>query len=133
MTKIHIQNISFQCYVVRDIGDAIPPTNTPLSDWVGKSCHLAQSYPHGYLDIDILLGLPGLFKILECKRINVLYETYVLIPTKLGAIIFGGHGKVSPTAHLALPSNRELDERLKNFFSIEDKFSGAFECGIYSK
>ena len=34
MTKIYIQGIGFQCYVVNDIGDAIPPTNTPLSEWV---------------------------------------------------------------------------------------------------
>ena len=56
-----------------------------------------------------------------------------MIPTKLGAVVFGGVGQVPPAARLALPSNRELDERLKNFFSVEDKFSGAFECGIYSK
>ena len=113
MTTIYIQGINFQCYIVKDIGDAIPPATTPLTESVGNSCRLAQNYPHGYLDIDILVGIPGFFKILDCKKINILYETYVLIPTKLGAVAFGGVGQVPPAARLALPSNRELDERLK--------------------
>ena len=114
--KLCIQNISFQCYIVKYIGDSIPLFNPPSNHWLYDRYSLAQNYAYGYSKIYILIGLPGPFKVIGYKRINLLLEMQILLPTELVAVLFGGQDHSPPKIHLAFPPNCDIDIRLKNIF-----------------
>ena len=55
---------NFSCYVIEKLSHDIPAVPVPLQELVGSDLELAQSYPHPRLELDIILGLRAIHKLI---------------------------------------------------------------------
>ena len=132
MANINLFNKVFSCYVLTCVCESVPKTPLDLQELIGGEVELAQSFPHGELIIDIIIGLRSLHKLITTKPIKIVLESMVLIPTIAGYVTLGPLSqKFCPkyqvnikgeSREIALVTNEHLSRLLKKFFATEDKF-----------
>ena len=66
-----------------------PEVPFDLQTTVGDEYELVQNFPHPELEIDLIIGLRSLFKLLIEKPIKIIKNSILLVPTIVGYLVLG--------------------------------------------